>query len=79
MRNAGAKVTLQMEAKGRVNGVEVLMLRFEAAVGRDSAIFVGYFRTSSTGTVQLIAWTEKTLFAEYRREIEDLLRSFWAK
>jgi hypothetical protein len=57
----------------RVNGVDVRFLKIEAEVNAVPMAYWGCFYGGEYGTVQVVAYTAKTLLSEYEKDFMDLL------
>ena len=69
-----AKVVFRQQR--RVNGVDVRFLKIEADVNAVPMIYWGCFYGGEYGTVQVVAYTARTLLPEYEKEFMDLLSGF---
>jgi len=69
-----AKVVL--DEKRTVNGKEVLCLAAEVESEGVAFTFFGYYYSSEAGTVQVLTWTGRNLFKEFKPELEAFLNGF---
>lgn len=64
------------EQRRLVNGTDVLMLRLEGTVTGVPFTYLGYYYGGSAGTIQVITYTGRNLFDEYRKDFEEFLNGF---
>ena len=56
-----------------VNGLKVLNLHMEGTIQGMKFSFYGYYYSSANGSVQLVTYTGKNLFNDYKDDIELFL------
>jgi hypothetical protein len=59
-----------------VNGAKVLCLQMEGTLQGIRFSYFGYYYSSDKGTVQLLTYTSKSLFKDYRADLETFLNGF---
>jgi hypothetical protein len=64
------------QARRRVNGTDVVMLRMEGTASGLQFTYFGYYYGGKAGTIQVLTYTGSTLFDEYRGDFEALLNGF---
>jgi hypothetical protein len=65
---------LVSEEKRLVNGNEVLSVQIEGTLeGAIPIVYLGYYHSGQTGTVQVVASTTKPLFEKYQSDLWELL------
>ena len=72
--STNAKIVL--EEKRIVNRTEILCLQIEATIQSIEFVYYNYYYVGDTGTIQLITFTGKNLFDEYKSDFENLLNGF---
>jgi hypothetical protein len=78
-REAAPDVKIVEEQRRRVNGTDVLMLRLEGTTNGVAFTYLGYYYGGPAGTVQVLTYTGRNLFQEYRADFEDFLNGFQLK
>jgi hypothetical protein len=73
MRKTGRDIRVVDEQHRRVNGTDVLLLQTDLTVDGTAFTYLGYYYGGPSGTVQVIAYIDRTRFASARREFEDFL------
>jgi hypothetical protein len=56
-----------------INNKKILCLQFEGTIQEIPFIYLGYYYSNNTGTVQLISYTSQNLFLEIKDELESFL------
>jgi len=56
-----------------VNGKKVFCMIMEGSIESIPFVYYGYYYTSKVGTVQLVTYTSKNLFSEYKSEMTEFL------
>jgi hypothetical protein len=59
--------------KRRVDGVDLWLLKIEAELGTVPMVYCGYYYAGPSSTVQVVAYTTKTLFAESENDFMEFL------
>lgn len=59
-----------------VNGVDLLALKMEFSIEDVPFVYYGYYYVGDIGTVQVITYTGKAMFAEYEKDFSDFLNGF---
>lgn len=59
-----------------VNGNRVLHIQFNASANGVKFSYLGYYYSNEKGTTQLLCYTSKNLFSEYKQEFENMLNGF---
>ena len=72
-REGAEDLSVLEEERRIVNGGEVLMMHFEGTSQGIPMGFLGYYYGGPAGTVQLLTWTGRNIFAELRTDFEDFL------
>ncbi|MEE9441727.1 MAG: hypothetical protein V3V99_03570 [candidate division Zixibacteria bacterium] len=78
-RSAALNAKSVFEEERIVNGVEILCLQINGTINTTPFTYYGYYYTGRNGTLQAIAFTRQNLFAEYKRDFEDLLNGLEIK
>ena len=73
MKSAGGTVESMKEERRLVNGAPVLMLQIDLKLKGVPFTYLGYYYGGAKGTVQIVTYTGRSLFAEYRGDFEELL------
>ena len=72
-KNAATSVTVIQREKAVVNGVEVTHLLFEPTIKGVVFSFDGYYYAGPAGTIQLLSYTGKNLYPQYKEEMQAFL------
>jgi len=75
MRGAEA-IDIIKEEYRMVNGTRVLHIQFNASANGVKFSYTGYYYSNEKGTTQLLCYTSKNLFSEYKQEFENMLNGF---
>jgi hypothetical protein len=59
-----------------VNGVRMMVLRFDATVDKAPLAFYGHYYSDRSGTLQIIGWATHSLFESARPIIEGFVSGF---
>ncbi len=59
--------------KRTINGKELSMMEMEGPFKGIAYVYLGYYYSGPEGTIQFFAYTQKALFDQFRKDIEDLL------
>ena len=59
-----------------VNGQRVLHMQFDASSKGIKFTYTGYYYSNETGTTQLLCYTGKNLFKDYKQDFENMLNGF---
>jgi hypothetical protein len=78
-RNATKDVRVTKEELRNVNGTQVLAMQMEGTIQGIPFVFNGYYYAGKRGTIQVITYTGRNLFDEYRRDMENLLSGFFVE
>jgi hypothetical protein len=78
-RNATKDVRVTKEEVRNVNGTQVLSLQMEGTIQGIPFVFNGYYYAGKRGTIQVITYTGRNLFEEYRRDMDNLLSGFFVE
>jgi len=62
-----------------VNGRRMLFVEFEATANNLPITYYGHYYSDSSGTVQIIGWTHRTIIDSYRDDIEAFVSGFSIK
>jgi hypothetical protein len=65
--------TIVFKEKRRVNGAEVWFVKSYAEINKIPVVMCGYYYSGKGGTVQVVAFTGKTLFSEFDKDFMDFL------
>ena len=72
-KTADPNARILFQEKRKVQGIEVWFLRFEAELKGIPFVYLGYFYSGKTGTVQMFAFTGKNLLAEFEKDFMEFL------
>jgi hypothetical protein len=67
-RDMAPDVVVQTETKRKVNGLEVVLMRYGGTAKGVKFVFYNQMYSDTSGTIQLAAWTATNLFDEYHRD-----------
>lgn len=67
------------EEPRKVNGADLVMLHLEGTMSGIPFTYLGYYYTGEHGTIQVITFTGRNLFAEFRSDFEEFLNGFVVK
>ena len=79
VRKVDPKVRETQRGWRTVNGKRMLYLEFEATVDNLPISYYGHYYSDSSGTVQIIGWTHRTVIDAYRDDIERFVSGFQIK
>lgn len=71
-KNITPDVTVDSETWGTVNGLKVLVLRYNVTTSGVRFTFYNQMYSDADGLVQLAGWAPRNLFAEYQRDLQEL-------
>jgi hypothetical protein len=77
LRSKDPAARIAFKEMRRVNDSDVLFLRFENDLNGVPMMNCGYFYSSKSGTVQVIAFARKARFVEFERDFMDFLNGLW--
>ena len=72
-RKIATSLTVVKDEKRVVNGTEVTYMQFELTMQGITFIFEGNYYAGPSGTIQVVTWTSKNLFPEYKEEMEHFM------
>ena len=72
-KQAAPDAHIVLDEKRIVNGKEVTCLQIEGTVQGIAFIYYGYYYGGPEGTLQVLTYTGKNLFAEFKPDLEDFL------
>jgi hypothetical protein len=75
-QDPNARITFR--EKRFVNGNEVWLLKIEATVRQIPVTYMGYYYSGRQGTVQVLTYSGRSLFAEHERDFMEFLNGFRA-
>ncbi len=75
-REAASDIKVLNEEYRTVNGTKVLMMQMSGTIQGIQFTYYGYYYSNKEGSVQFITYTSKSLFEDYKNEIEELLNGF---
>lgn len=75
-KEAAPDAHITSEETRRVNGNIVRMVEIHGTVESIKFVYLGYYYTGKSGTVQLISYTGENMIDKYRKEMETLLNGF---
>ena len=78
-KTAAPDASIVAEEPREVNGADLLMLQIEGTVSGIPFTYLGYYYTGEYGSIQVITFTGRNLFAEFRPDFEELLNGFVVK
>jgi hypothetical protein len=78
-KQASPDMKVVEESRRNVNGVEVLTMRFEGTVNGVRFAYLGLYYGGEQGAVQVLTYTGRNLFEEYRSVMEEFLNGFKLK
>lgn len=77
LRMRGAEqMEIVKEEYRMVNGQRVLHMQFDASSKGIKFTYTGYYYSNETGTTQLLCYTGKNLFKDYKQDFENMLNGF---
>lgn len=77
MKMRGAEnVVVEKEEFRMVNGKRVLFMQFSATTSGMTFTYAGYYFSNESGTSQLLCYTSKNLFNQYKQEFMNMLNGF---
>jgi hypothetical protein len=77
LRMRGAEeIEIVKEEYRMVNGKRVLHMQFDARSKGITFTYTGYYYSNDTGTTQLLCYTGKNLFKDYKQDFENMLNGF---
>lgn len=75
-QNLDKNAFIEKEEYRMVNGIKVLHVILDAETSGVGFKFFSYYYTGKEGTVQIVAYTSANIFAEKKKEFEDVLNGF---
>jgi len=72
-RSVGEDVTVMLDEKRVVNGVEILAMQFSGVIQGIPFVYYGYYWTGPEGSLQVLTFTGKNLFREYEAVMKEFL------
>lgn len=72
-REKDPKAEIEEREMRYINGRKMLMMIASATYEGSQIKFIGYYYAGSSGTVQLLAWTTKSLFSTNQARLEEFL------
>jgi hypothetical protein len=75
-KSADPNAKIVVQEKRKVNGADVWFLQIEAIVDKVPFVYLGYYYTDDSGTVQILTYTGKSLIGEYEKDFLELLNGF---
>lgn len=77
MKMRGAEnVAVEKEEFRIVNGKRVLFMQFTATTSGMTFTYAGYYFSNESGTSQVLCYTSKNLFNQYKQEFMNILNGF---
>jgi hypothetical protein len=76
---AAPDAVIVAEEPRKVNGADLLMLQIEGTVSGIPFTYFGYYYTGEYGSIQVITFTGRNLFTEFKPDFEELLNGFVVK
>lgn len=77
MKMRGAEnVVVEKEEFRMVNGKRVLFMQFTATTSGMTFTYAGYYFSNESGTSQILCYTSKNLFNQYKQEFMNMLNGF---
>jgi hypothetical protein len=73
VRETDPEASIVFREKRRVSGVDVWFLKIEAVISSIPFTYYGYYYGDKNGTVQVLAYTARTLISEYDKEFMTFL------
>ncbi len=73
MEKAATDVKIASEDRRRVNGADIMVIRFDVISNGVPFSFLGHYWSGPAGTVQVITFTGRNLFEEYLPDFEAFL------
>jgi hypothetical protein len=73
MQKTASEVVVINAQQRRVNGIDVVALQTDVTVRGLPFTCLGYYYGGPAGTIQVVAYSDRAHFAEYRREFEQFL------
>jgi len=78
-KNAAPDIKVVSEQHRKVNGADMLIMRMEGTASGIPITYYGYYWTGEAGTLQVVTFTGKNLFAEYEKDMAELLNGVQLK
>jgi hypothetical protein len=72
-RSVAPDIRATKEEFRNVNGIKVFMMQMEGTIQGIEFVYFGYYYSNSSGTIQLLSYTGKKLFDQYKDDAESLL------
>lgn len=72
-KNVSPNAKITRQEYRNVNGRDILMMQISATIQGIDFQYFGYYYTTEIGSLQLLTWTYKEMFAEKEAEIEAFL------
>ncbi len=69
-------IVVEKEEFRIVNGKRVLFMQFNATSNGITFTYAGYYFSNETGTSQILCYTAKNLFSQYKQSFMDMLNGF---
>lgn len=77
MKMRGAEnVNVEKEEYRMVNGRRVLFMQFTVTMNGMSFTYAGYYFSNESGTSQVLCYTAKNLFSQYKQDFMNMLNGF---
>ncbi len=77
MKMRGAEnVVVEKEEFRIVNGKRVLFMQFNATTSGMTFTYAGYYYSNESGTSQILCYTSKNLFGQYKQDFMNMLNGF---
>ena len=72
-KSAAPDAVIALKETRRVNGTNVTVLQIRGTIEGTSFVYYGYYYSFDKGVIQVITFTSKNLFNEYKTDFDDFL------
>lgn len=72
-RQAAPNIKVILEEPVKVNGLDVVAMQMQGTIQGIDFIYYGYYRSSPQGSIQVLTYTGRNLFSEFKPDFEEFL------